>query len=422
MMARRAAIIGGVRIPFVKSFTHYAQLSNQQMMTFVLEQLTKKYHLEGKTLGDVSLGAVMKHPADWNLARECVLGTSLSHDTPGFDVTRACGTSLEAAILLANKIALGQIEVGIAAGTDTNSDLPVSINRDFARRLVHSSKASKTMDKLEAWKDFKLSELKPEFPDVVEPRTHLSMGQHTEKMAKEWKISREDQDKLALKSHENALRAYSEGFYEDLVLPFEGISRDAFPRADSTLEKMAKLKPAFDPEHGTLTAANSTPLTDGAAAVLLASEDYAKANGLPVLAYLVDGQVAAVKFVEGEGLLMAPTVAVANLLDRNRLQLQDFDQYEIHEAFAAQVLCTLKAWESSDYCKKRLGREKAMGSLDLTKMNIHGGSVALGHPFAATGARIIGTLAKSLHQKGSGRGLISVCTAGGMGVAAIVEA
>jgi acetyl-CoA C-acetyltransferase len=420
MTSRRAAIIGGVRIPFAKSFTHYGELNNQQMMTFVLEQLTKRFRLEGKTLGDVTLGAVMKHPSDWNLARECVLGTSLSHDTPGFDLTRACGTSLEASILIANKIALGQIEVGIAAGTDTNSDLPVSINRDFARRLVQSSKAPKTLEKLEAWKDFKLSELKPEFPDVVEPRTHLSMGQHTEKMAKEWKISREDQDKLTFKSHQNALAAYAAGFYEDLVVPYEGIARDTTPR-ESSLEKLAKLKPVFDPEHGTLTAGNSTPLTDGAAAVLLASEDYAKANQLPVLAYLVDGQVAAVKFVEGEGLLMAPTIAVSKMLDRNRLQLQDFDQYEIHEAFAAQVLCTLKAWESDEYCKKRMGREKAMGPLDQTKMNLHGGSVALGHPFAATGARIVATLAKSLSVKGGGRGLISICTAGGMGVAAILE-
>jgi acetyl-CoA C-acetyltransferase len=337
---------------------------------------------------------------------------------------RACGTGLDTVIAVGNKIALGQIEAGIGGGSDTTSDVPIAVSKKLRRRLLNANMAKSFGQRIGALlKGFSFSELKPEFPGVAEPRTGKSMGESCEQMAKEWKITRADQDQLAFESHKKAAAAYERGFYKDLVVPFRGIDKDNILRADTTLEKLATLKPAFDKTsgQGTLTAGNSTNLSDGASAALLASEDWAKENGLEVQAYLVDSQVAAVDFVHGEGLLMAPAWAVSQLLARNNLTLQDFDFYEIHEAFAAQVLCTLKAWESEEFCKTKLGRDKAMGSIDRNKLNVVGSSLAMGHPFAATGARIVATAAKLLKEKGSGRVLISVCTAGGMGVAAIVE-
>lgn len=421
--SKKVAIIGGVRIPFVKSFTNYSEASNKDMLTHVLANLVERNGLKNERLGDVAFGAVMTHSADWNLTREVVLGSGLSPDTPGFNVQRACGTSLDTTNLIALKIASGQIDVGVAGGSDTNSDLPVTLKKEFARRLIASGRARSIGEKLKSFMGVKPSDFAPVIPGVVEPRTGLSMGQHTEQMAKHWKIGRAEQDELALVSHLNGAKAYDAGFYNDLVVPFQGLTRDSLLRADTSLEKLAKLKPAFDPSpEGTLTAGNSSPLTDGAAAVLLASEDEAKRRGWKPLAYLVDVEAAAVDYVSGrDGLLMAPTIAVARLLRRNNLKLHDFDVYEIHEAFAAQVLCTLRAWESPEYCRERLGEKDALGSIDRSKMNLKGGSVALGHPFAATGARIVATLAKTLHQRGGGRGLISICTAGGMGVTAIIE-
>ena len=419
---RKVAILGGVRIPFVKSFTAYQKTTHQEMMTFVLQNLVQKMNLKNEIVGEVTLGAVMKSSADWNLARECVLGSGLSPYTPAYDQQRACGTSLEAANHIALKIATGQIESGIAAGTDTNSDLPVMIRRSFTWKLMELRSAKSFSDKLKIILKFRLSDLKLQFPAVNEPRTGLSMGEHTEQMVKEWQITRDAQDQLALKSHHNAARAISEGFLDGLLVEFKGQKKDAFVRGDTTLEKLAKLKPAFDfSGRGTLTAGNSTPLTDGAAAVLLGSEEYAKSKNLEVLAYITDMQAAAVDYVAGEGLLMAPTRAVADMLKRNNLKLQDFDFYEIHEAFAGQVLCTLKAWESEEYCREKLGLSSALGSIDLSKLNVNGSSLAYGHPFAATGARILAMTAKLLNKKGRGRALISICTAGGMGVVAIVE-
>jgi acetyl-CoA C-acetyltransferase len=418
----KVAVIGGLRIPFVKSFTSYSNSSNQDMLTHVLTKMVQKYGLTGERLGDVAFGSVMMHSSDWNLTREVVLGTGLSPNTPAFNVQRACGTSLDTTNLIGLKIAAGQISIGIAGGSDTNSDLPVVFRKSFARRLVQAGRARSMGEKLKAFSGFSPKELSPSLPAVVEPRTGLSMGQHTEQMAKTWGIAREAQDELSFISHQNGAKAYDAGFYDDLVVEFEGVKKDLLLRADTTIEKLAKLKPAFDPKSGTLTAGNSTALTDGAAAVLLASESEAKRRGLPVLAYIKDVEVNAVDFVNGkEGLLMAPAGAVARMLRRNGLTLQDFDLYEIHEAFAAQVLCTLKAWESDQYCQKELGEPKALGSIDRSKMNVKGGSVALGHPFAATGARIVATLAKALKERGGGRGLISICTAGGMGVTAILE-
>jgi acetyl-CoA C-acetyltransferase len=336
---------------------------------------------------------------------------------------RACGTSLDTTIALANKIATGQIESGIAGGSDTTSDVPVVFGKKFAGRLLATARARSFGERLRAWKGFRFGELKPSFPGVAEPRTGKSMGEHCEMMAREWNIARAEQDQLALASHQKAAAAYERGFFQGLVAPFRGLERDNILRADSSLDKLAALKPAFDKHSGkgTLTAGNSTPLTDGASAVLLASDAWAAARGLKVQAYLTHARVAAVDFVGGEGLLMAPTVAVSDLLRDTGLSLQDFDFYEIHEAFAAQVLCTLRAWESETYCRERLGRERALGAIDPAKMNVVGSSLAFGHPFAATGARIVATLARLLEEKGSGRGLISVCTAGGMGVAAILE-
>lgn len=418
----RVAIVGSQRIPFVRSFKEYSRTTNQEMLTATLNALVTKFNLSGKRLGDVALGAVMTSSVDWNLAREVVLGTNLDPHTPAFNVQRACGTSLETANLIALKIAARQIQVGIAGGSDTNSDLPVMLQRGLAWKLIDLNQARTLKDRVLRALKIRPGDLRPAYPGIVEPRTHLSMGQHTEKMVKEWQISRGDQDLLAYESHTKAAKAYESGFYDDLIAPFKGTMRDTIVRKDTTLDKLATLKPAFDKsESGTLTAGNSTAFTDGAAAVLLASEEYAGVNALPVQAYFVDAESAAVDFVHGAGLLMAPTLAVARLLERNNLRLQDFDFYEIHEAFAGQVLCTLKAWESDKYCRDILNMPNALGSIDRTKMNVMGGSVAIGHPFGATGARIVGTLAKLLAIKGSGRGLISVCTGGGMGVAAILE-
>lgn len=419
---RRVAIIGSQRIPFVRSFREYSRTTNQEMLIATLEAIAGKFHLSGKRLGDVSLGAVMTSSLEWNLAREVVLGTSLDPQTPAFNLQRACATSLETAGIIALKIAAGQIESGIAGGSDTNSDLPIMLQRKLAWKLVDINQAKSLPARLVRFLKIRPADLKPAYPGIVEPRTHLSMGEHTEKMVKEWQISRRDQDLLAFESHTKAMLAYDEGFYSDLVVPFKGVARDTIVRKDTKLEKLATLKPVFDRSgSGTLTAGNSTALTDGSAAVLLASEDFAEKNSLAVQAYFRDAESAAVDFVHGAGLLMAPTLAVARLLKRNNLTLQDFDYYEIHEAFAGQVLCTLKAWQDHKYCREILHLQEPLGSIDRAKMNVKGGSVAMGHPFGATGARIVGTLAKLLAAKGSGRGLISVCTGGGMGVAAILE-
>lgn len=419
---RRVAIIGSQRIPFVRSFKEYSRTSNKEMLTVTVNAVASKFNLQNKLIGDVSLGAVMTSSIEWNLAREVVLGTTLDPHTPAFNVQRACGTSLETANLIALKIAAGQIESGIAGGSDTNSDLPIMLQRSLAWKLIDINNAKSFGERLSKILGIRPKDLKPAYPGIVEPRTHLSMGQHTEKMVKEWKITREEQDQLAYESHMKAAAAYKEGFYSDLVVPFKSAKRDTILREDTTLDKLAKLKPVFDKTAaGTMTAGNSTAFTDGAAAVFMTSEEYARQNNLPVQAYFVDAEAASVDFVQGAGLLMAPTIAVYRMLKRNNLTLQDFDYYEIHEAFAGQVLSTLKAWEDDNYCKQVLGASKALGSIDRTKMNIKGGSLAVGHPFGATGARVLGTMAKILDQRGKGRGLISVCTGGGMGVVAIVE-
>ena len=421
---RRVAILGGVRIPFCRNNTAYFDVGNLGLSTVVLGGLVEKFQLQGQILGEVAMGAVLKHSSDFNLAREATLLSGLSPHTPGITITRACGTGLDALITVANKIAVGQIEAGIGGGSDTTSDVPIAVSKKLRRRLLDLNRARTLGERIKAaLKGFSFGEFKPEFPGVAEPRTGKSMGESCEDMAKTWGIAREDQDRLAYESHQKAAAAYARGFFSDLVMPFRGLERDNILRPDTSLEKLATLKPAFDKRSGkgTLTAGNSTNLSDGASAALLSSEDWAKANGKEIQAYLADAQVAAIDFVGGEGLLMAPAWAVAQLLKRNNLKLQDFDFYEIHEAFAAQVLCTLKAWESEEFCKTKLGMDGALGAIDRSKLNVVGSSLALGHPFAATGARIVATAAKLLKEKGQGRVLISICTAGGMGVAAIVE-
>jgi acetyl-CoA C-acetyltransferase len=420
---RRVAIVGGNRIPFARSNGPYATASNQDMLTAALEGLIERFNLHGLRMGEVVAGAVLKHSRDFNLTRECVLGSRLSPQTPAYDLQQACGTGLEAALLVANKIALGQIECGIAGGVDTTSDAPIGVNEDLRNILLQVNRARSVGDKLKLLLQLRPHNLKPELPRNGEPRTGLSMGKHCELMAQTWNIPRDAQDQLALESHLKMAAAYAEGWQNDLITPFQGLTRDNNLRPDLTLEKLASLKSAFERSaKGTLTAGNSTPLTDGASLVLLASEEWAKERGLPVLAYLRDGESAAVDFVNGkEGLLMAPAYAVPRLLARNGLTLQDFDYYEIHEAFAAQVLCTLKAWEDADYCQTRLGLDAPLGSIDRSKMNVKGSSLAAGHPFAATGGRIVANLAKLLSVAGEGRGLISICAAGGQGVTAILE-
>jgi acetyl-CoA C-acetyltransferase len=417
---RRVAIVGGVRIPFARSMGAYAEASNQQMLTATLRTIVERYSLQGQLLGDVGAGAVLKHSQDFNLTREAVLDSGLSPATPAFDLQRACGTSLDTAIVIGLKIATGQIDSGIAAGVDTASDVPIVYPRAYQQLLLRSARGRSFGEKLSPWFGLRPSHFKPRLPGVVEPRTGLSMGQSCELMARTWGVARSEQDQLASESHRKAAAAWDEGFFNDLVVEFRGLKQDNNIRRDTTLEKLAKLKPSFDAD-GTLTAGNSTPMTDGAAGVLLASEEWAKARGLPVLAHLTYGKYAAVDFVNKEGLLMAPAYAVPRMLADAGLHLQDFDFYEIHEAFEAQVLCTLKAWESPEFCRDRLGLAEPLGAIDRRKLNLKGGSVAIGHPFAATGARILATLAKLLAQRGAGRGLISICTAGGMGVTAILE-
>ena len=421
--ARPVAIVGSLRIPFARAHTAYRNCSNQQMMSKVLASLVEKFELNGERLGDVSLGAVIKHAQDWNLARESTLSSGLAPETPAFDVQRACGTSLSATALIGAKISTGMIEAGIAGGTDTISNVPIVYPDAYRAILLESARGRTLGQKLKPWLALRPRHFKPEFPGVIEPRTQLSMGESMELTAQEWQLSREDQDAFALASHRKAAKAQEEGFYNDLIVEFQGLKQDNNVRPDTNMEQLAKLKSVFDrSKKGTMTAGNSTPLTDGASAVLLASEDWARERGLPVLAYLTYSRVAAVDFVNREGLLMAPAYAVSEMLEDAALSLQDFDFFEIHEAFAAQTLATLKAWESEAFCAKRLGRSTPLGSVDRQKLNVKGGSVAIGHPFAATGTRILGSMAKLLHEKGSGRGLVSVCTAGGMGVTAILEA
>ncbi|MEO8758602.1 MAG: acetyl-CoA C-acetyltransferase [Devosia sp.] len=420
---RKIAIVGSARIPFCRAYTGYADESNLSMLTAVLAGIADKFCLKGEAVSEVMGGAVISHSRDFNVAREAALDAGFSPRTPGTNLQIACGTSLQAALNLGAKIASGEIDSAIACGTDTVSDSPIVFGTKFQHRLVELNRARTPQEKFAALKGFTLGELTPVAPSTQEPRTGLSMGEHCELMARQWAIARETQDQLALASHLNAAKAYDEGFHDDLIVPFAGVLKDNNVRADTSLDKMATMKPAFDKSSGkgTLTAANSTPLTDGAAAVLLASEEWAKARGLPILAYLTYGQVAANDFAHGEGLLMAPTIAVSQMLERAGLTLQDFDLYEIHEAFAAQVLCTLKAWEDPDYCKTVLGRDAPMGSIDRGKLNPKGSSLAYGHPFAATGARILGLAAKEVATEMKQRALISVCTAGGQGVTAIVE-
>ncbi|XVN13541.1 acetyl-CoA C-acetyltransferase [Pseudomonas corrugata] len=419
---RRVAIIGGNRI-FARSNGAYASASNQALLTAALEGLIERYNLHGLHIGEVAAGAVLKHSREMNLSRECVLGSRLAPTTPAYDVQQACGTGLETVLLVANKIALGQIDSAIAGGVDTTSDAPIAVNEGLRRILLKANRAKTTAEKIKVFLQLRPQHLVPEVPRINEPRTGLNMGQHCELMAQTWQIPREEQDQLALESHQKMAASYAEGWQNDLMTPFLGLTRDNNLRPDLTLEKLASLKPAFEKSaKGTMTAGNSTPLTDGASLVLLGSEEWAKARGLPILAYLRDGQTAAVDFVNGaEGLLMAPAYAVPRLLARNGLTLQDFDYYEIHEAFAAQVLCTLKAWEDADYCKTRLGLDAPLGAIDRSRLNVKGSSLAAGHPFAATGGRIVANLAKLLDAAGRGRGLISICAAAGQGVTAIIE-
>ena len=428
---RRVAIVGGNRIPFARSNTAYVRASNLDMLTATLQGLVDRFGLHGQRLGDVAAGAVMKHSRDFNLVREAVLSTTLSPETPAFDLQQACGTGLEAAMLVAHKIAVGQIDCGIAGGVDTTSDAPIALNEKLRRTLLDLSRARTGGQRLRAALRIRPGQFfKPALPRNGEPRTGLSMGEHAEQMARQWGIAREAQDALALESHHKLAQAYDSGFFVDLMTPFQGLREDNNLRRGLTAEQLAKLKPVFDrkvaPGEGTLTAGNSTPLTDGASAVLLASEDWAAARGLPVLAYLSFSEVAAVDFFHAdparrEGLLMAPAYAVPRMMARAGLTLQDFDFYEIHEAFAAQVLCTLEAWEDQAFCRDRLGLAAPLCAIDRSRLNVTGSSLAAGHPFAATGGRIVATLAKLLAQKGSGRGLISICAAGGQGVVAILE-
>ena len=422
---RRVAILGGARIPFARVNSAYAEASNQDMLIAALSALVSRFNLKNERLGEVAAGAVLKHSRDWNLARESTLSSGLHPTTPAYDLQRACGTSLSAIAQLGHRIALGEIDCAIGGGVDSASDVPLAFSKGMRKIFLKMNRAKSFGEKLGAWSGFKPGLLAPQPPSSGEPRTGMSMGQHCEEMAKEWKISRQEQDVLALASHKNAASAWKDRFFDGLVFPFSGLEKDNNIRSDTSLEKLAQLKTAFDRSPaGTLTAGNSSPLTDGAACVLIASEEWARSRGIPIQCFLAFHESAAVDFTgmagPKEGMLMAPAYAVPRMLDRAGIRLQDFDIYEIHEAFAAQVLCTLKAWESEQWCRERLGRAP-LGTIDRAKLNPKGSSVAVGHPFAATGARVVATLAKQLAERGSGRGLISICAAGGQGVTAILE-
>lgn len=428
---RDAVIVGGNRIPFSRAGKRYATASNQELFTAALDGLVARFGLQGERLGEVAGGAVLKHARDFNLIRECVLGSALSPQTPAYDLQQACATGLEAAIAVSNKISLGQIESGVAGGTDTISDAPIAVSEGLRRALLDASHAKTLGDRLKALAKLRPADLKPLTPSTDEPRTGLSMGEHQAITTAKWGITREAQDEIALRSHQNLAAAWDEGFFDDLVTPFRGLTRDDNLRADTSLDKLAKLSPVFGRSlpnaEPTMTAGNSTPLTDGASAVLLASREWAADRGLPVLARFVDAETAAVDFVHGhEGLLMAPAHAVPRLLDRNGLTLDDIDFFEIHEAFASTVLTTLAAWEDDDWCRTELGRDGALGSVDRDRINVTGSSLAAGHPFAATGGRILATAAKTVARRAAetgepARALISVCAAGGLGATAIIE-
>jgi acetyl-CoA C-acetyltransferase len=425
---RRVAVIGGNRIPFARANSRYASAANADMLGAALDGLIARFGLAGQRVGEVVAGAVLKHSKDFNLTREVVLGSKLDPRTPAYDIQQACGTGLEAVILVANKIALGQLDVGIAGGVDTTSDAPLAVNEDMRRTLLKLNSARTLGERLRIAAKLRPAQpFRPEIPRNAEPRTGLSMGEHAAQTALRWNVDRQAQDELALRSHQRLAAAYDKGFFDDLMTPYLGLTRDQNLRPDTTLEKLGTLRPVFgtkgsDAERATMTAGNSSPLTDGASTVLLASEEWAREHNLPVLAWLSWSETGAVDFVHGEeGLLMAPAYAVPRLLDRAGLTLQDFDYYEIHEAFASQVLATLAAWESPEFCKDRLGLDAPLGAIDTDKLNVNGSSLAAGHPFAATGGRIVATLAKLLAEKGSGRGLISICAAGGQGVTAILE-
>jgi len=421
---RSAVIVGGNRIPFARANGPYAQVSNQDMLIAALDGLVARFGLAAESVGEVVAGAVLKHSRDFNLTRESVLGSRLSSNTPCFDVQQACGTGLEAAILVANKIALGQIESGVAGGVDSASDAPIAVSEGLRHTLLASGRARTPLDRLKVWGGLRPRDLVPATPRTVEPRTGMSMGEHQAVTTSRWQISRESQDELAAASHHNLAAAYERGFFDDLLTPYLGVVRDQNLRPDTSVDKLARLATVFGKgQDATMTAGNSTPLTDGASVVLLASPGWAAERGLPALARFVDAETAAVDYVEGdEGLLMAPAYAVPRLLARNGLSLQDFDFYEIHEAFASTVLVTLAAWQSEKFCHDRLGLDAPLGSIDRARLNVNGSSLAAGHPFAATGGRLVASLAKQLSQRGSGRGLISVCAAGGQGVVAILEA
>lgn len=423
---RKAVVIGGNRIPFARSGGKYTYSSNQDMLTAALDGLVARFGLQGERIGEVAAGAVLKHSRDFNLTREAVLGSALSPETPAYDVQQACATGLETVVSLANKIKLGQLDSAIAGGVDSASDAPIAVSEGLRRALLDLSRARTTKQKLAAVAKIRPRDLSPNAPTTGEPRTGLSMGEHQALTTAQWKITREAQDELAYNSHRNMAAAYDRGFFDDLLTPYRGLSRDANLRPDTSMEKLAKLKPAFGKSLGdeaTMTAGNSTPLTDGASVVLLGSEDYAREHDLPMLANIVDAEAGAVDFVHGkDGLLMAPAFAVPRLLARHNLSFDDFDFFEIHEAFAGTVLSTLAAWEDDEFCRTRLGLEGPLGSIDRSKLNVNGSSLAAGHPFAATGGRIVASLAKMLHEKGSGRGLVSICAAGGQGLVAILEA
>lgn len=421
----RVAIVAGLRTPFARQSTEFSQVPAIDLGKMVVSEMLARTDIDAKLIEQVVFGQVVQMPEAPNIAREIVLGTGMHVHTDAYSVTRACATSFQAAVNVAESIMAGTIDVGIAGGADSSSVLPIGVSKKMAANLLALSKTKTMAQKLSILKRFSLQDLMPVPPAVAEYSTGLSMGQTAEQMAKSHGISRAEQDALAHRSHSLASEAWKEGKIAGEVMtafpaPYQKwLAEDNNIRHDSTLESYAKLRPAFDRQYGSVTAANSTPLTDGAAAVMLMREGKAKELGLEILGYIRSYAFSAIG-VE-QDMLMGPSYATPIALERAGITLNDLTLIDMHEAFAAQALSNVKMFASDRFAQEKLGRSKAIGEIDMDKFNVLGGSLAYGHPFAATGARMMTQTLRELKRRGGGLALNTACAAGGLGAAMILE-
>ncbi|MEM9188659.1 MAG: acetyl-CoA C-acyltransferase FadI [Myxococcota bacterium] len=424
---KRVAVVAGLRTPFAKQGTAYKDVSALDLGKLAVTELLQRTGVEPSEIGQVVYGQVVPSLSGPNIAREIVLGTGMPQDIEAYSVSRACATSYQSTVNVAESILAGSVDCGIAGGSDSASDVPIAVSKKLADALVTASKARTLPDRLRAFKNLKPKDLIPVPPALKEMSTGLTMGESAEKMAKENGISRADQDAYAHRSHTRTAKAWNDGRFADEVMTvyvppkYKGsIGEDNLVRKDSTLEGYEKLRPVFDRKHGSVTAGNSSPLTDGASALLLMREDKAKALGFDVLGFIRSYSFAALD-PRGQ-LLMGPSYATPIALDRAGIELSDIDLVDMHEAFAAQILSNTQAFESDAFAREKLGRKKRIGEIDWDKFNVNGGSIAIGHPFAATGARQITQTLHELKRRGGGLGLVTACAAGGLGAAMVLEA